>query len=376
MNGVSRYILRQVVIVTVFATVALASAIWLTQALRLIDLIVNRGLALATFLYMALLMLPSFMAGILPIAVFAAVMFTYNRLAVDSELVVMRAIGLSPIKLARPALVLALAAVAAGYVMSLYLLPLSQRSFKDLQNEIRNNQSAILLQEGVFNTIGDNVTVYVRQRGANGQLLGVLVHDGRVKDNPVTMMAEKGTLVQTESGPRVVMVNGNRQEVDTESGKLSLLYFDRYTLDIASEKESLAFRWREPRERYLSELFAPGDTPDDILNYDRFRAEAHQRLSSPLLSLAFVCVGLAVLLSGEFSRRGQSWRILFATIVVGLLQASALGLNNVAAKEPATVSLMYLNVLLPIFGGLYLLIWPPRPRHGPAISAAANAGPS
>jgi lipopolysaccharide export system permease protein len=362
MRGVTRYILRHVVAVTVFVTVALASAIWLTQSLRLIDLIVNRGLSLSTFLYMAFLTLPSFVSGILPIAVFAACLFTYNRLSTDSELVVMRSTGLSPMQLAKPASLLAGAAVLIGYAMTLYLLPTAQRAFKDLQFTIRHSQPALFLQEGVFNTVTDGVTVYVRERAQNGELRGILVHDGRVTDKPVTMMAENGTLVQTELGPRVVMVNGNRQFMDMDSGKLSLLYFDRYTLDIQPDKEPVGLRWREPGERYLPELFWPGNTPDDIANYERLRGEAHERLTSPLLSLSFTCIGLAALLSGKFSRRGQMPRILFAILAMLIIQASALALHNMVGKMPGAVPLMYVNALLPIAAGLYVLLSPSRPR--------------
>ena len=363
MRGVTRYILRHVVAVTIFVTVALASAIWLTQSLRLIDLIVNRGLSLSTFLYMAFLTLPAFVSGILPIAVFAACIFTYNRLSTDSELVVMRSVGLSPMQLARPGLILAGAAVAVGYVVTLYVQPTAQRGFKDLQFAIRHTQPALLLQESVFSTITDGVTVYVRERMQNGELRGILVHDSRVPDKPVTMMAEKGTLVQTDHGPRGVMVNGNRQFLDMDSGKLQLLYFGRYTLDIQPDKQPAGTRWREPGERYLSELFWPGNMPDDIANYERLRGEAHERLTSPMLSLAFVCIGLAFLLSGEFSRRGQTPRILSATLVMVIVQASALALHNMVGKMPGAVPLMYVNVVLPIVAGFYVLLSRPQPRR-------------
>jgi lipopolysaccharide export system permease protein len=151
--------------------------------------------------------------------------------------------------------------------------------------------------------------------------------------------------------------------MDMDSGKLSLLYFDRYTLDIQPDKEPVGMRWREPGERYLSELFWPGNMPDDIVNYERLRGEAHERLTSPLLSLAFVCIGLAFLLSGEFSRRGQTRRILFATLVMVIVQATALTLHNMVGKMSGAVPLMYVNVLLPVAAGFYVLLSRPQPRR-------------
>src|SRR3546814_10112748 len=76
---ISWYMAGQVASVTIFVTVTLCFAIWLTQSLRLIDLILNRGLPVSTFLYMATLLLPRFLIIVVPIAAFCATLFTYNK---------------------------------------------------------------------------------------------------------------------------------------------------------------------------------------------------------------------------------------------------------------------------------------------------------
>src|SRR5271163_1725190 len=107
MTTLTRYILRQCFGVMIFVTAALSAAVWLAQSLRLIDLIVNRGLSVDVFLYLAMLILPRFLDIVLPIGVFIAVLFTFDRLTTESELVVMRSVGLSHLALAKPVLVLA-----------------------------------------------------------------------------------------------------------------------------------------------------------------------------------------------------------------------------------------------------------------------------
>src|SRR5882762_7782826 len=106
MHSLTRYILRQSLGMTLFVTIALSAAIWLTQSLRLVDLIVNRGLSVEMFLYLGILILPRFVDIVLPIGVFIAVLFTYNKLIAESEIIVMRASGLSQFGLAKPALIL------------------------------------------------------------------------------------------------------------------------------------------------------------------------------------------------------------------------------------------------------------------------------
>ncbi len=164
MTSVDRYILRQCFGVMIFVTAALSAAIWLAQSLRLIDLIVNRGLSIEVFLYLALLILPRFLDIVLPIGVFIAVLFVFNRLTTESELVVMRSAGLSHLAFAKPVLMLAGIAFLVLMSLSVYFLPASNRAFKDLQFEIRNRFVSSLLQEGTFTTISDKLTIYIRGR--------------------------------------------------------------------------------------------------------------------------------------------------------------------------------------------------------------------
>jgi lipopolysaccharide export system permease protein len=374
MPWIARYILGQLVMATIFVTLALTFAIWLTQSLRLIDYIVNRGLPASTFLTFVGLLLPSFLGVVLPVSCFVAVLFVYHKLAMDSEMVVMRAAGLSQLQLARPALVLAVLVTACVYAISLYFLPLSFRHFKDLQNDFRNDFSAVLLQEGVFTALNDEITVYVRERSADGELRGILVHDSRDHDKPVTMMAERGALVPSESGPRVVMENGNRQQIERGTGRFSLLYFDRYTIELSDFGEIAQSRWREPKERFLPELLWPGDDRRDQRYRQELIAEAHQRLVGPLYTVVFALIGVAALLAGEFNRRGQAMRVLAAVACVAALEGISLALNDLATRSAAAVPAMYAAVLLAGGLSLYVLLRQrPARRSVPAALSGASA---
>src|SRR3546814_18781901 len=80
MKSITWYMARQVASVTIFVTVTLCFAIWLTQSLRLIDLILNRRLPVSTFLSIATLLLPRFLLIFFPIALFCPPLFTYNNI--------------------------------------------------------------------------------------------------------------------------------------------------------------------------------------------------------------------------------------------------------------------------------------------------------
>jgi lipopolysaccharide export system permease protein len=291
---------------------------------------------------------------------FCAVMFTYNKLLNDSELGVMRAVGLGQFGLATPALIVAAATTLVLYVLSLYFLPVSHRAFKDLYSNIRSDYYNMVLHEGAFQELIDGVTVYIRERAPSGELVGILVHDRRKPKNPATYMAERGALVQTDEGPRVVLVKGHRQTVDKDSRQLSMLYFDKYTVEVDLARRDTGGRWHEPRERFIDELFFPDDSEADRVYAKQIKAEGHQRVVGPLYALAFSLIGLACLLHGDFSRRGQVRRVLLAILLTTLVQASGLGLQNLGAKHTLAVPFMYLVAVLPMAVAALLLGRPPR----------------
>ncbi len=373
MSGFTRYVFWQLAAGMVLVTLGLTSIIWLTQSLRFIEMIVNRGLSAGTFIYLVMLLLPNFLSIILPIALFTVVVFIYSKLISDSEIVVMRAAGVDQTELAKPALVLAFFVVLIGYALNLFLVPQSYRMFRVLQWDIRYSYSSVMLQEGAFNVVSKDVTVYVRQRSKDGQLIGILVHDNRDKNKPYTLMAERGAMMEGKNKARFVMFNGNRQEVDKTVNKFSVLYFDRYIFDMGTNSSSGITRYREARERTLDELFNLEQDKDlDPRDLGKFTVEAHKRLVSPLSSMGFALVGLAFLISGSFNRRTHTHRTILAIGAIVSLQAMALGLENLAAKRLELIPLMYIGAVTPIVLGYLFMLRPPARRRKEWAGAAAG----
>ena len=96
MGRIQLYIFRQLFWWTVLVASGLTCVVWLMQSLRFVEMIVNRGLSATSFLTFTVLLLPTLISLLGPIALFAAAVFTYNKMISDSEIVVMRASGMSP----------------------------------------------------------------------------------------------------------------------------------------------------------------------------------------------------------------------------------------------------------------------------------------
>ena len=356
LTRIDRYILGQLGLGLVLVTVALVALIWLTQSLRFIQIIINRGLSPVVFVKLTLLLVPSFVATILPITCFIVVLLVYARLSGDRELTVMRAAGMSDLRLARPALAVAAAVMLFCYFLNIVLVPASLSAFRNYQFEIRNQIAAFLLEPGVFTPVAFEVMVYVQSRGQDDSLQGIIIEDGRQPDAPATILARSGQLMVTAQGPVVMLQNGSREQVDPRSGRLDVLTFARNVISLAQASKTGAEDMTDAAEMPLPELFHPNDTLTDA-EQAKWLVEAHRRLAAPLTVLSYTLIGLLAILGGLFRRHGGLLRPFGAVAVVTLLVALGLGVNNLAARSTTLMPLIWLTVAAPgVLAGLLLFL--------------------
>jgi lipopolysaccharide export system permease protein len=350
------YIFRQVAFALLVATCGLTALVWLTQSLRFVDLVVNRGLSFLVFLHLTSLLIPSFIAVILPITTYVVIQFVYQRMTSDRELTVMRASGLSPWALARPALTVALLATLLGYVLSIWAVPAALSDFKQFQWEIRNRLAAFLLQDGVFTPLSDKLTVYIRTRDQDGTLHGILVDDARDPTAHATILAERGRLIEGPNGPRVLLLDGSREEIDHQTGRLNVLTFGQNEIDLADATKDETDRPADMSEVPLSALLDPH--PWFERDRPKWVAEGHKRLSAPLTTLSYALVGLASALGGIFRRHGGIVRPLVTIGIMVALLALGLAFGTLAARDNSLIFLMWLHAIVPGMVAGWVLLGP------------------
>jgi lipopolysaccharide export system permease protein len=358
LSQLDRYIFRQLAGSLAAVTASLVAVIWLTQSLRFVELVVNRGLSLRVFLELTALMIPGFTAVILPITTFVVVQFVYQRLSGDRELTVMRAAGLSQWALARPALMLGILSMASCLVLNLFIVPVSTEAFRRYQFEIRNKVAAFLLQEGVFTSLSEQLTVYVRYRDTDGTLRGILVEDDRQPDSRATILAESGRLLANGAAPRVLLLNGSREEIDRKTGRLDVLTFAEDVVDLSSEGKGENQQLRDVTEMNLGELLQPDPATTPPEEVGKYMVEAHHRLTEPITALGFSLVALVSVLTGGFRRYGNLSRPAAAVAVMVALLASGLAVSSLATRHIDLMPLVWLQVIVPGIAAAAVLFIP------------------
>jgi lipopolysaccharide export system permease protein len=356
-GSVNIYIGRQVALLLTVITFGLTFVIWLTQTVRFLDLIINRGLPLTTALYLLSLLVPELLIILLPAALFIAGLFVYWRLGVDSELVVLRSAGMSPWQLARPALATAIVITLLCYWLSLSLAPHANRTFAGLTTELRNDFSQVLIQEGVFTEATPGLTVYTRARTADGSLAGVVVYDQRAGKPQTIYTASRGLITGGPTGPAILLEDGTLQQRESRKDPPSILTFERTLVQL--DTGNGAARAAQPSVQWmtLGQLARPAD-PVDSATRIRYRTEMHWRLSQPLFGLSYVTVALVSLLIGGIGRRAQFWRGVIAVLLVCAMQGSAYAALGATIRDPDFWPLLYAVPLTPTLLALALLRLP------------------
>ena len=360
-----RYVLKSLSLATFFTAITLAAIILLTQSLKFLELIINSGASSSAFWILTFLALPRFFEVILPIALMISTIFIYHRMTSDSEIVVMRAAGKSPMQMARPALILALLITFILLVITTWLAPVSLSGMQKMRQVIKAQYSTLLFREGIFNAVGKELTVYIQNRTSEGELEGLLIHDTRSElPAPITIIAKRGVIVATDEGQQVLVYDGSRQDFNEKTGALNRLDFERYSIDLP-EASAVRKRWKEPDERTFLELLNPDkDNLEDMRYQQDFIVEAHRRIAGPFLALGFTAVALCCLLLGPVNRRGQAKRIFVTVIAVIFLQSLYLSVFNLASQNMLGIILMYAIVFVPIVISLFTLSkWGEHIRH-------------
>lgn len=345
-----RYILKIAAGAAVILLIGLTSVIWVTQALREVDLITGKGQTVLIFFTVTLLSLPALIAGIAPVALFMATLYTLNKLNSDSELIVMNAAGVAPHRLARPFIALTLiTSIMVGW-MSLSVMPAGFRALRDLITLIRADFVANVVKEGQFVSLDSGVTFHYREKQGQA-LLGIFMQDRRDPNQPAVYIAERGQSAEADGNSFLMLEKGTIQRESRNQNSSSIISFERYALNLSALTgdtdgvggQDGAKVIYKPRERSTWALLTQ-DTNEPYYKFQegRFRAELHNRLSAPLYPIAFMLVALAMLGEARTTRQGRAAAIQIAIFLVGAIRIGAYAAWTASVRSPIAAALLYI----------------------------------
>jgi lipopolysaccharide export system permease protein len=356
MGSIGRYIFRTTLGAFLVICASVTALMWITQALRDIDLMTNQGQSIFVFIGITGLIIPLLVQIIAPIALMIAVAHVLNKLGNDSELIVMNAAGMPPWVLFRPFLAVAIVVSLLVAAISTYVSPWGLRQLRLWANEVREDLVTNIVQPGRFTKLEANLTLHIRERRPNGQLLGIFIDDQRDPKERATILAEQGDIVKNDRGLFLVLENGSVQRHQTGQRDPALVLFDSYGFDLSSISSGTQNVRYSTRERYLWELFDPTWTDKQFADQPaQVRAELHDRITAPLYPLAFVVMTYAYLGAPRTTRQGRTMSLMGAIGVVAALRGLGFVGMIAGVNAPFALVLPYLALIATFVLGYFAI---------------------
>ena len=356
MGSINRYIFRVTFGAFLIVLVSLTAVIWVTQALRDIDIMTSQGQTILVFIGITGLIIPLLVLVIAPIALLIAVAHVLHKMSADSEIIVLNASGMSPWVLFRAFMLVGVVVSLFVMVVSAYFAPKGLRMLRDWLTAVRADVVSTVLQPGRFTSLENGVTLYIRERGHNGQLLGIFLDDRRNPKERLTVLAERGDLLDNAKGTFLVLQKGLLQRHEARQRDPTMVSFERYAFDLSQFAGGTQATTYSIRERYLWQLLFPSRS--DKLYVEQpgaFRAELHDRLMAPLYPLAFVVIAFAYLGAPRTNRQSRTLSMLGAIGGVALLRLAGFASTVFGAKMPWMLTLQYVAMALAFGLGLYVI---------------------
>jgi lipopolysaccharide export LptBFGC system permease protein LptF len=161
MRLIDRYICRQVFSHALLGLGIFTFVFFVPRLVQLMDLVVRHPGSWSTIGLLFLCTFPGILSFTLPIGVLVGVLIALGRLSADSEIIAMSALGMGRRRLLMPVGAIACGATLLTFIMTLWLGPLSVRTFRSIEDQLRAGQASYQVAPRVFDERFPHMVLYV-----------------------------------------------------------------------------------------------------------------------------------------------------------------------------------------------------------------------
>lgn len=352
----SLYIIREISTIFLLGIIIFTLVLLMGRLISLTDLVVSRGVPLVDVSRMVLYLLPSFLVFTIPMSFLLSVLLAFGRLSADNEIVVIKASGISLFQIMPPVILCALVAAFLTLGASMIGVPYGNSAFKELSFQIVTRNIAATIREKTFWADIPGVVMYTDHFDEQSRALkGVVIHDGRNPERPMTIFARDG-LVSTSAGSQSLQLSLHEGSIHSagSGGLYRLVHFGEYSMTVGEKGSSAEIARSEP-DMWLSELQHLIDDPASSAQKRlKALAEYHSRFTFPFASLVFAI--LAVPLGMQNRRSGKSGGFTVSMVIILAYYVLMSVVRTFAEKGtvPAVAALWIPNLIF-LGLGLFLL---------------------
>jgi lipopolysaccharide export system permease protein len=311
----SRYLLSEILPPFLLGLLTFTFILLIARILKLVELIVTRGIPLTQVGRLLVLILPTFLELTLPMAFLLAILLGLGRLSGDQELLALKSSGVSPVQILLPLIFMAASVAIITFLLTTWVRPAAQVALKDELYNIAKTRVGTVLREKVFNDDFPNILIYVEEiipPGNVGQ--GILIIDKRetAKDN---IIVGKVGLINTEEQTHTLslrLFDGSIYERDRTRSDFSQTNFNIYDfkLDLDEFIGPVKMKDAGPKEMSLNRLLKTIEEKQAAgINARPELMELHQRIAFSFAPIVFCLLGVSLSLLPRTSRANRSWGV-------------------------------------------------------------------
>lgn len=351
-----RYIAKLIIVPLVSTLVLAAMLLLLDKMLKLFDFVVREGGPVSVVWKMLANTLPEYMSLGVPIGLMLGTLLAFRRLAMSSELDVLRALGWSYGRLLRVPYLFAfvLALVNLGIVG--FVEPYSQYAYEGLRYELRSGALGASIKVGEFTKLGKKDTLRIEHSQNGGRdLSGIFVHTEGEGGKVSAVTAESGSFFGTDDPDTIIFRLHNGVLVSNAPGFKTprVLSFTSQDLPIALPKiDNFRQRGIKNEELTVPELVRTGRS-GTATKAERIqsRAEFHFRMVE--VAIMFLLPLLSVALAVPPKRSSSALGVFLSIVMVVTYHK----INQYAAAVAALGKINPIIALWLPFALFSLLIW-------------------
>lgn len=340
-----KYILKRLLGSFLSISSVVIGLLWLTQSFRFMEIIVNHNISLLDYFKLVIFLIPDLVALLSPSCLILSGIWSYYKLIVDHEWVVMQALGVSVNRLSLPLVSLGTLVFFMTLSLNIYLVPWSFQKFRDFEHHMRHYLSRVVLKEGAFYSV-KGITIYVDEKKDDYSYKTVFIDAPSKNKEPVTLIAEEGRYDADQN--LFFLLNGQRQDKN-EQKELQIFSFKHLLYDLSPFFSTSEQRMLKPYEKSLKDLFTPSPKLEPSQKR-KFQAEGHQRILLPFLVLIDILAVIHFFLTSTYTRRKFQRRkfifFLCGIFCFNLLLHLEIGLW---VRYGFSIYCLYASVLLPSF---------------------------
>ena len=333
MRILSRAIFLEILASASLGTLLFVFVLFLRTIERLSVLLVRISAPWQVIGELILYALPSTLPFALPLGVLVGILVGLSRMSTDSEIVAMRAAGVSSLSVVRPVLLFSTCAMLVTALASLWLTPLSLHLETQVARRFAAAQLTGEIEPHIFNEQFPNTVLYVddvssgeKQVAWHGIFIadttpaGELTEQGRDRgDTPRVIVAEQAVAHPDAANNRIIlnMRNVHTSERDKEGKVINTAAPTQVEVLQAQKRDELQLN-KTVQELDTAPLYKRVYWRHDLKKEEYVDAaiELHQRFALPL---ACVLLGLIGIPLGISSRKGGKSGAFILTVLVAFI---------------------------------------------------------